>query len=240
MHYIIDGYNLIFRLTRGHERSLQVQRQQIILELTDRVEILGLKITLVFDSMYQKNESRRTYYKNLEIVYTGEGQTADEWILANLHEVKKPNKIQIVTSDKHLAWKARRLGAQTVPVEEFIDWLNQRYFNKILKKNRTEEVIVAPKIEVKQPEEPKPAPLPAPMPKKPEKGSLEYYQTIFEEEYTEILKSTPVKEAKVTKKEKASQTKAKKPAQYQKKATDPALEMERWLEIFEKNAQQTD
>jgi hypothetical protein len=132
MHYYIDGYNLIFRVLKAKD-SLRDRRTTLITELSNKIELLKLHTTLVFDSQYQSTEATRHHHKNLEIYYTDEGETADDYIIKSLKAIKQsPNKrnVTVVTSDLHLAWRARRENALTMSIDEYLDWINRRHRNK--------------------------------------------------------------------------------------------------------------
>lgn len=130
MHYYLDGYNLLFRIDRSTHR-LQDQRLNIIQELNEKAKFLNLSITIVFDAHYQNNELTRTHYDYVEILFSASKETADERILEEIRNVTSPRNITVVTSDKKLAWFARRCMAKTESVEIFIKWLNKRFINKI-------------------------------------------------------------------------------------------------------------
>ncbi len=132
MHYYVDGYNLLFRhfSQAFNEAPLQSQREQIIQDLSTKVQLLNLDITLVFDAMYQYGSATRSHYKQLEIVFTAQGETADEYILAELMSAPNPRNETVVTSDKRLAWHARRRAAKSESVEEFRARINQTYKNR--------------------------------------------------------------------------------------------------------------
>lgn len=125
-HYLIDGYNLLFRLSEEPQASLECLRSQLIEELVK----YGKKdqLTVVFDGMHAANSLLRTHYKDLELVYTETGQSADEQILEILNDqTKKPI---IVTSDKKLAKECKRRGAQTQSVESFLKAAQKRSYQQ--------------------------------------------------------------------------------------------------------------
>ena len=132
MHYYIDGYNLLFRITNAGE-NLQEPRQRIIQDLGKKIIVLNISATLVFDSQYEASPRSFTQIKNFEIHFTDHGETADEYIIEDLKKLADPEKTIVVTSDKKLAWQARRHLAKTESVEEFIGWLNKRYKNRLKK-----------------------------------------------------------------------------------------------------------
>lgn len=142
MHYYIDGYNLMFRVLRVGD-DLSLQREKVIADLSRKAEVLQLNLTLVFDAQYQLGESSKSHYRRLEIIFSAQNQTADEYIIHELKSKKNPLQFTVVTSDKKLAWLARRQAAKTETVEEFLNWLGKRYENKgRLKKIPIEKKVV--------------------------------------------------------------------------------------------------
>jgi predicted RNA-binding protein with PIN domain len=129
MHYIVDGYNLIFRLLYSSS-PLQEQRAKIIKDISEKAKLLKLNITIVFDSSFQTGESTRTHINDVEIIYTAQYESADDFIINLLKHKDKNNTV--ITSDQRLAWRARRQNAHSETVEDFIRWLNKRYQNKKL------------------------------------------------------------------------------------------------------------
>ncbi|MGA8163726.1 MAG: NYN domain-containing protein [Waddliaceae bacterium] len=135
MHYLIDGYNLLFRMA-GARDDLRSQREQLIAELTEKIEFLKLNVSLVFDSHSQEGDRSRSHFHSLEICFTAEGETADAYILSKLKSAKNPSQETVVTSDKTLAWKARRHLARTEAPEVFLSWVHQRYDNRKQQKKK--------------------------------------------------------------------------------------------------------
>lgn len=223
MHYYVDGYNLIFRTLSGGE-SLQQRRERLISELNEKSEWLKLSITLVFDSQYQKSDSTRHHYKTLEIYYTDEKETADDYIIRVLKQHTEKEQLTVVTSDQLLAWRARREGAITLSSEEFIGMLKRRAKNKFDHVKR--ELRAPPVQKVDLPEL-----LPEPLPKK-KRGVVirqkadEYYLEKFEafEEGESEVKDSEEKKSTL----KAHPKKEVKPAKQKKYESDH----DRWLREF--------
>lgn len=130
MHYYIDGYNLLFRVYGPKDYQLQAQRAKLIDTLREKIQFLNLNATLVFDSHYFEGDESRIYLENFAIVFTRQGETADEYILAQLEMASHPKQEVVVTSDKQLGAMVRRCGAKTEMVEEFIQWLHHRFRKK--------------------------------------------------------------------------------------------------------------
>lgn len=243
MHYFIDGYNMLFRLLHGSD-DLQSQRQAFIYDLNKKISLINLDVSIVFDSTFQIGGRSRTHYDALEILYSAEGETADEYILDELKNSLHPQQETVVTSDKRLAWKARNRSAHTESVEEFILWLNRAYKNKLrqLKKGKQAPLSAASP----------PSPLPITRSLIPAKdASLEayhdYYTQIFESEWQEIQKKEEMRKQMASPHFLSPPKRPRKP----KLRPDPfqppqapesqeVTEIERWLKAFEKRLSDPD
>lgn len=138
MHYYVDGYNLLFRLA-PKKNSLDLNRSAVISSLNRIASQLHLRITLVFDATQQKERLgvARGNYDAIEIVYT-ENKNADNYILEEVENATAPSQITIVTSDRELAGRAKQLGAQTLSISEFVNWL--------LRKKNKKKTASSPKV----------------------------------------------------------------------------------------------
>lgn len=221
MHYYIDGYNLMFSILRAGN-DLQKQREFIIQSLHRKIQLVKINATIVFDAHYQSNDGSRSHRHPIEILFTQQGQTADEYILHKLKQESHPRQQTVVTSDKKLAWQARRLGAQTERVEDFISWLNKRCINK--QKNKKTEKAPAPeqKKRVKDLQE---------NPGTAVETPFEYYLEQFESRFQEISQPLPLKESSSSQQNKRRQIKKKKAP----KENDGLSPWERWQKAFERN-----
>lgn len=132
MHYIIDGYNLLFRTTRAREsEDLKAERQQIIQELSNKLKIARLDASLIFDAHLKEGLGQQFFVKDLSVYFTDKGETADDYILEVVRQSPNPAIQTVVTSDTHLAWRVRRRGAHSLPVEEFRKTLERIYRKKL-------------------------------------------------------------------------------------------------------------
>lgn len=222
MHYWIDGYNLLF-FQYGHHEKLEELRAQLIEDFSHHVDLLGLHATLVFDSMYHPGERTRSHRGCLEIVFTDEGETADEYILSEV-EKSDVHHTTVVSSDKLLSWRVRRLGAFTESVPTFLSWLKRRYKNK-LHSPPSDPTAPLPPVKAKKQHPPSPSS------KADSQECLAYYQEIFQkkslsEPAIPFLKKEP---------QRPKMKRRKKP---QKEEVLPAQSpFDRWLNIFEEKMQ---
>lgn len=233
MHYFIDGYNLLFRLLPSEE-DLQTQREAIIYDLNEKISLVKINASVVFDATSQVGERSRSHYDQLEIHYTNEGETADEYIIDEIKNHSNPERETVVTSDKKLAWQVRNFSGRTVTVEQFVQWLNRAYKNKLRRQAEEIKAKTSPPPGIRASSKSL-----IPLADAPLEAYHDYYAQIFEKEWEahlareqEISKSSPPPEKK------------KCPPRRPKQKIDPfaeqfppaeraASEMERWQKIFE-------
>lgn len=132
MRYLIDGYNFLFRLLHSGEDVRKI-RDQFISELIRKVNAAEMEACLVFDSKYQAGELTVKKEGFLDILYTNEGESADEWLLKELKQVGNPRLVTVVTSDRRLAMHCRMRGSFTIEVDAFKSLLTKRVKKKVKK-----------------------------------------------------------------------------------------------------------
>lgn len=128
MQYLIDGYNFLFQLYEEVD-PLRQKREEIIERLQDILGQLHLKVSIVFDSHMGAEAlffPRRFQQKDLEIIYTPSGQTADNYFLESLDGAKHNHTKTVVTSDQRLAKQIKALGAKVLSIEDFLSWILQK------------------------------------------------------------------------------------------------------------------
>ena len=122
MHYIIDAYNLFFRLEK-QTAPLAKKREEFLQCLVEEMELCRLSATLIFDSgsTHTSPFPSTKSLKQLQITFSPHGISADEYILECLKIKKFSQNTTLVTSDKDLGKKGRSLGAKTMTVEGFLE-----------------------------------------------------------------------------------------------------------------------
>lgn len=218
MRYLIDGYNLAFRCPQFDQKSLAKQRAHWITWLAEAAEQLNLNFIVVFDSSYAPGHQQRCHYALLEIYYTDQGQSADEWILHELaegtssHAKPAPPHTVVITSDRLLAVHARHLGARTQTVESFLQTLRKRLAKKEQKAQRhppglqKQQAAVAPlKVALHEKAQKKPHPSDSGTAKKPcqapfsttSEAAFAFYLSTFEKSYQQQLEEENSSEKEV-------------------------------------------
>lgn len=131
MHYWVDGYNLLFRTSAArHYELFKEQREDFIQHLVNKIRVARLSASLVFDSHYQPGSGHIRSLLNVNIHFTNEGQTADDYILEQISCSKIPKHHTVVTSDEGLAWHARLREAHSQSVKEFLNLLSRKAAKK--------------------------------------------------------------------------------------------------------------
>jgi uncharacterized protein len=184
MLYYIDGYNLMFRASRGGG-DFQSSRQHFIEELNEKIQTVLLDAIIVFDAQYQFGLGSRSRYRHLTVCFTDQGETADDYIIEEIRSSPKPRQIILVTSDKNLAWRARQYHSKTISVEEFVATLDIQ-FKKKLKGEKKKKI---------------PVPLPTPVEAPPvvhQEESFNFYLIEFEKRFKEASKDEPPREKYVS------------------------------------------
>lgn len=225
MHYYIDGYNMLFKIS-SERKQLQQLREEFIEDLNRKVSLLNLNVSIVFDAIHFEGGRSRSHVNDLTILFTGSGESADKYIIDAIQESSNRRREVVVTNDKTLALHVRHLSAKVETVDEFLQWLNAAYHNR-LKRPKKEKTKLIPTI-VK--------PVVVPPPEQVKESATDYYQRIFETEFEKIKEIQEVK--KQAKKDNVQQKprtpKVKKdPFQEVVKEVNEADEMERWRKIFE-------
>lgn len=129
MHYLIDGYNLIFSLISPHDSktTLQMQRERVIRALQKQFAKRNIQGILVFDGAHRRGEeSGLSYPSPLIVAYAPKGQSADEYILEWIEQTKNPKQVTVITNDRGLIRQAKSLGAKAEGNQEFILWLQKK------------------------------------------------------------------------------------------------------------------
>lgn len=125
LRIIIDGYNLI----GIYHRDLQKQREFLIKKLLKYTELKRHRIILVFDGYKSGYPERRVLNQgNLKIIYTGHGESADDFIYSFLRVTK--NEWVVVSSDRAIQKEA--WSNKSVP-------LNAEDFERIMEESLAEE-----------------------------------------------------------------------------------------------------
>jgi len=117
LHYIIDGYNVLFALPQMPPGTWLEKRLGLLLWLT-QVRPQGKNAaTVVFDN--RQGWGNQENYHGMSIVYTS-GETADDWISAKVRETKNPRVLVVVSNDKGIQRMIKGTGAKWLSAHDFL------------------------------------------------------------------------------------------------------------------------
>jgi predicted RNA-binding protein with PIN domain len=113
VHLIIDGYNYIHRVRSSSPSldttNLEMLRRELLERLFRYKKDRGVRVTAVFDARGGYNLGRqKESYKGIDVVYAGEGETADDVIIGWIRE-RRPGLL-VVTSDRAIIDEAKKAG----------------------------------------------------------------------------------------------------------------------------------
>jgi predicted RNA-binding protein with PIN domain len=134
MLYLIDGYNLLFRL-KSKKQTLKDAREFLVKALGTLVKDFELKATIVFDSSLDMAHlfPSKAEKPPLEIIFAPYGMSADEYLLEIISFKSKKQPITLVTSDQLLSTQAREFRVKTITIEELFDTFSQKALAKTMK-----------------------------------------------------------------------------------------------------------
>ena len=135
MRYLIDGYNLFFKL-KEEILPLEKKRNEFIELLDQEVGDLGLNALLIFDAHVENNHdyAPKRKFNHLEISFSPSTLSADDYILELLEWNSK--NTTLITSDKSLGDRAKHLGAKVKTVEAFTQLISKKRKKKAIPRKR--------------------------------------------------------------------------------------------------------
>ena len=120
---LVDGYNMVafWKETRQlfKKSELDAARNILLHKLSNYASFEGLEIICVFDAQYMPGV-RQTYDEfKVQVVFTEEDETADDYIERLAVELNTPlNQVSVATSDLNEQWTVFAQGALRVSARE--------------------------------------------------------------------------------------------------------------------------
>ena len=119
---IVDGYNVIHQLPELSETAqsdLDAARRLLCDRLSSYAAFRKSRLVVVFDGYKVKgNQGEKTAYHNIQVVYTKENQTADNYIESLVHEIGRNYDVKVATSDALVQLSALRSGVLRLSARE--------------------------------------------------------------------------------------------------------------------------
>lgn len=102
-YLLVDGYNIIFAwgaLSELAQTNLDSARGRLMDILSNFQGYRNMRLILVFDAYKVKgNPGSTDRYHNIDVVYTKEAETADQYIEKVTHEIGRKHRVRVATSD---------------------------------------------------------------------------------------------------------------------------------------------
>ncbi len=102
-YLLVDGYNIIFAWDHLHslaKDNLDSARGKLLDILSDFQGYRKMHLILVFDAYKVKGNTGSTErYHNIDVVYTKEAETADQYIEKVTHRIGRKHRVRVATSD---------------------------------------------------------------------------------------------------------------------------------------------
>lgn len=120
----VDGYNVVnswINLKKDKEISLDSARQKLIDILHNYGAVNGCRVILVFDGhkVAGNLESKYEHNKNLIVIFTKDGETADAYIEREVNGLGRRFEVYVVTSDSLEQQTIFQRGAVRISSIEF-------------------------------------------------------------------------------------------------------------------------
>ena len=140
-YLLVDGYNIIFawdELRTLAESTLEGARDALTDILSNYQGYRNMHIILVFDAYRVENGTGSVCrIGNIDVVYTKEAETADQYIEKTTHEIGRKYDVTVATSDaaeQVIIWAqgARRMSARELREEiaQTADEIRENYLNR--------------------------------------------------------------------------------------------------------------
>lgn len=130
----VDGYNVINSwpdLKEKKDVSFDGARQSLIDKLHNYGVYKECRIILVFDAHKVPGsiEKKEKINKNISVVFTKDGETADAYIERHVNEMGRKHEVMVVTSDN--------LEQQTIFQRGAVRMSSIEFYNEVLKVEKT-------------------------------------------------------------------------------------------------------
>ena len=121
---LVDGYNIIHAWEQLREMAaedLQSARDRLLEILSDYAGFCKPAVICVFDAYKVPGGQERVYrYHNIDVVFTREAETADQYIEKTAHELSGKYEVSVATSDGLEQIIIFGAGAQRISAREFL------------------------------------------------------------------------------------------------------------------------
>ena len=124
MNYIIDGFNLAFKIQNISQSikngNIGKAITQLVHFVNSKVNISTSKVIIVFDGQ-DDNQPKKAKLNGVDILFSKKPQSADDIVRDFVRKTDNINNWTIVTSDNEIIYTAKDHGAETMKSSDFIN-----------------------------------------------------------------------------------------------------------------------
>lgn len=134
---IIDGYNILNAWEKYKpflKLSFENARNELIYDMGEFSKLIGIDLLLVFDAYKINFKDSSEVIKGIEVVYTKQNETADQFIEKKLDEIGRKISVSVGTDDTLIQKLVTQRGGIVLTSKELLF----RYENLKNKSNRYE------------------------------------------------------------------------------------------------------
>ena len=134
---IIDGYNILNAWEKYKpflKLSFENARNELIYDMGEFSKLIGIDLLLVFDAYKIHFKGSSEVIKGIEVVYTKQNETADQFIEKKLDEIGRKISVSVGTDDTLIQKLVTQRGGIVLTSKELLF----RYENLKNKSNRYE------------------------------------------------------------------------------------------------------
>ena len=128
-YILVDGYNMIFaweELKTLAKDDLDAARRRLCDLLSSYAGFTKCRLVVVFDGYKQKGSpGEKTQFHNIQVVYTGEGETADTYLESLARETGGSYAVRVASSDGLIQLSSLGSGVLRMSARELEQEVNQ-------------------------------------------------------------------------------------------------------------------
>lgn len=120
---IIDGYNILNawdKYVPYLQQSFETARSELIYDMGEYSKLTGIKILLVFDAYKVNFVGSSEIIKGIEVVYTRQNETADQFIEKKLDEIGRKIFVSVGTDDSLIQKLVTQRGGEVLTSKELL------------------------------------------------------------------------------------------------------------------------
>lgn len=134
MKWLIDGHNLIPKL--GISLRSEEDEAALLEQLVEYARLTGRNLEVFFDRG-ANGFAHEKKIGTIKVHFVSARTKADEALIDRVLKEKRPHEITVVSSDRHVQFQVKNLGARIVGAEKFADEMRAVFMNPPKRKSKT-------------------------------------------------------------------------------------------------------